>query len=504
MKKTRILAALLAGLMLVSSLASCGTGENSADATGDDYIPTVTEDESALQDNLPDDLDFEGDEVTIISRYVEGWTSAEIGVEGLTSEPVNDAVFERNKAVEERLGVKIISIEDGTSGASAVVNKVAVAVKGGTNDYDAMAAPCYTTLPETLNGTFVNLRKTLYLDFDQPWWTQGFHDAVEYKGAQYAIIGSMLLSMYRFGFVTVFNKDMFEDAGQPMLYEYVENGTWTLDKQIELVPLFYEDNGDGIRDKKGDTYGFISSNYTSVDPYWSACDVDIITKDGDGEYQYTLDVERLHGVADKVLRLFYETGGGTMSFPFMENDAEQAQIRDYFVDGFAAMATLRVLEMENSSMRNMEQEYGVVPIPKYDQNQETHKTLLHDQFTVVCIPVTVQDEQLDQVSAVLEAMSSTSYRIVKPVYYEATLRTKLAQDPQSAEMMDIITDNVYIDAGVIYYSPLNGFHHTFRSVIKSGNNTTVSIFKMKDKATKRSLATIVSKLEKVAAKQDAD
>ena len=501
MKKTRILAAILAGLMLMSSLASCGTGESSTDETGNNYIPSVTEDETALQDNLPDDLDYEDDEVTIISRYVEGWTSAEIGVEGLTSEPVNDAVFERNKAVEERLGVKIISVEDGTSGASAVVNKVAISVKGGTNDYDAMAAPCYTTLPETLNGTFVNLRKTLYLDFDKPWWTQGFHDAVEYKGAQYAIIGSMLLSMYRFGFVTVFNKDMFEDASQPMLYEYVENGTWTLDKQIELVPLFYEDNGDGIRDKKGDTYGFISSNYTSIDPYWSACDVDIITKDGDGDYRYTLDIERLHGVADKVLRLFYETGGGTMNFSFLENDAEQALIRDYFVDGFAAMATLRLLELENSSMRNMEQEYGVVPIPKYDKDQQTHKTLLHDQFTVVCIPVTVQGDQLDQVSAVLEALSSTSYRIVKPVYYEATLRTKLAQDPQSSEMMDIITDNVYIDAGVIYYSALNGFHHTLRSVIKSGNNGVVSIFKSKQKATERSLATIVSKLEKVAAKQ---
>ena len=502
MKKTRILAALLASLMLFSSLTACGTNTEDPADNGDQTLWSGTEEETFLKDNLPEDLYYDDDEISIISRYVEGWTSGEIAVPGLNSEPVNDAVFERNKAVEERLGVKIISIEDSTSGHSAVVNKVSVAVKGGSKDYDVMAAPCYTTLPETLNGTFTNLRATEYLDFDQPWWTQGFHEAAMHKGAQYAIVGSMLLSMYRFGFVTVFNKDMFTDAGQPFLYQYVENGTWTLDKQTELVSVFYKDNGDGIRDRNGDIYGFVSSNETSVDPYWSSCKLDIIKTNAEGEYEFVLDMERLHGVTDKVLRLFYETNGGTMYYALRESDAEQVDIRQMFVNGFAAMATLRVLEMENSSMRNMEQEYGVVPMPKYDQAQDGYATLLHDQFTVVCIPVTVTDDRLNEVTAVLEAMSSTSYNIVKPVYYEATLRTKLAQDPQSSEMMDIITQNVYIDPGIIYISALNSFHHGFRNVIISRTNNSVSLYKARTKACQRSLDTISKKLEKVAELQE--
>ena len=506
MKKTRILAALLASLMLFCSLTACGTNTDDPDDSGDQTLWSGTEEETLLKDNLPEDLYYDDDEISIISRYVEGWTSGEIAVPGLNSEPVNDAVFERNKAVEERLGVKIISIEDATSGHSAVVNKVSVAVKGGSKDYDVMAAPCYTTLPETLNGTFTNLRATEYLDFDQPWWTQGFHEAALHKGTQYAIVGSMLLSMYRFGFVTVFNKDMFTDASQPFLYEYVENGTWTLDKQTELVSVFYKDNGDGIRDRNGngDIYGFVSSNETSVDPYWSSCKLDIIKTNAEGEYEFVLDMERLHGVTDKVLRLFYETNGGTMYYALRESDAEQVDIRQMFVNGFAAMATLRVLEMENSSMRNMEQEYGVVPMPKYDQAQDGYATLLHDQFTVVCVPATVTGEHLDQVSAVLEALSSTSYRVVKPVYYEETLRTKIAQDPTAAEMMDVITDNVYIDAGIIFINSLGSYHHGLRSVIKSRANHVASLYKAKNAACTRSLALMSQKLDKLADKNRPD
>ena len=52
-------------------------------------------------------------------------------------------------------------------------------------------------------------------------------------------------------------KDMFTDANQPFLYEHVENGTWTLGKQISPVPLFHRDNGNNAQDKSGDVYGFV-------------------------------------------------------------------------------------------------------------------------------------------------------------------------------------------------------------------------------------------------------
>lgn len=501
MKIKRIICAMLASLMVLGTLASCATGDGSGETTADPAA-TETAQETLFSPDLPDDLDYEGDEVTIISRYKEGWTSGEIAVEGVKGEPVNDAVFERNRLVEQRLNIKIVSIEDNTDSHDAVVAQVARAVRGGLKDYDIMAAPCYKTVAETLNGTFVNLRSAEceYLDLSRPWWTQGFNEAVEYQGGQYAILGSMVLSMYRFGFVTVFNKDMFTDATQPFLYDYVKDGTWTLSKQAELAPLFYEDDGNGRQDEVGDVYGFVSSAYTNVDAYWSSCKLDIIRKDEDGNLQLVTDMERLNGTVDKLIHLFYNTGGASYIIPGTNDDTIWFTIRQMFSDGSAAMASLRFMEMENAVMRNMEQEYGVVPTPKYDNNQDGYYTLLHDQFTVLAVPATVVGEDLAQMSAVLEAMSSSSYSVVKPVYYEENLRTKIAQDPTAADMMDIITENVYIDAGIIYIAVLGDYHHYLRSIVRGRSNSSVSLYKSINLACKKSITNnLVRKLNKLNA-----
>ena len=498
MKPTKLLALLLALLTLSSCFVACGETTDDPAATDPGATSAeITEAETELTDWLPDDLNYGGDEITIISRYREGWTSGEIAVEGLMSEPVNDAVYERNRAVEERLGVEIVSIEENNNDPGVVVNKVATAVKSGTHEYDIMAAACYTAINQSLNGTFADLRGTEYLDFEKPWWSQGFNEVIEYDGAQYAVTGDVVLSLYRFAFVTIFNKNIFTDANQQFLYENVQDGTWTLDKQLELVPLFHKDNGNGIQDKEGDVYGLVSNDYISVDPYWSSCMVDIIKKNGDGEYEIVFSTDKLHSVCEKTLRLFYECGDATYNFKHEGLDDEQAYIRDMFANSYAAMATVRILELEAGTIRNMDDEFGVVPMPKFDEAQKEYRTLLHDQFTVLCVPTTITGEGLDQMSAVLEAMASMSYKTVRPAYYETTLRTKIATDPQSAEMFDLIVDNVYIDAGIIYTNALVSFHDKFRQIMGSGKNTVSSDYAKLDRQVERALSRMMEKLDNI-------
>ena len=496
MNLTKLLALLLALCMLVGTFAACGETTDGSNPQGSTGVGE-TESETELTDNLPDNLNYNGTEITIISRYREGWTSGEIAVKELISEPVNDAVFERNKAVEQRLGVEIVSIEENNNDPSDVVNKVATSVKAGTHEYDIMASACYTAVNESLNGTFADLRKTEYLDFEMPWWSQGFNEVVEYHGAQYAVSGDMVLSLYRFAFVTVFNKHLFTESNQTYLYEYVENGSWTLDKQIELVPIFHRDNGNALQDTEGDVYGLVSNDYISVDPYWSSCNVDILKKNGDGDYELVFQSAKLFDVCEKTMTLFFGCGDATYNVKHYGLDDEQNDIREMFANGYAAMSTVRILELEAGSIRNMEQEFGVVPMPKYDEAQKEYRTLLHDQFTVLCVPTTVTGEDLDKVSAVMEALASASYKTVRPAYYETTLRTKIAQDPQSAAMFDIIIDNVYIDAGIIYTNALSSFHDKFRQIMGSGKNTVTSQYKSVVRSAERALGKMVEKLDKI-------
>ena len=491
MKKTRLVALVLAMLMAGSTLVACGKTEDPEETKASGAVTTapVEEGETAIRDNLPDNLKYGNDEVTILSRNYGSDLVDEVYVEDLKSDPVNDAVYERNKEVEERLGIKINSIRESSE---EPINKIITAINGGSADYDIMVELSWKVMPKSIDGYFADLRKTAYLDFEQPWWTQGFNEAASYHDSQFAITGVMVLSTYRRTYTTVFNKQLFTDANQKYLYDYVEDGTWTLDKQISLVPLFHQDNGNSVQDETGDIYGFVSDTYISVDPYQTTAELEILRKDEDGDYVWAFDNERIHDLTEKVLQLYYGTDNGM--YVAAGSDFQEAT-RSMFSNNYAAMATLCLQALEHSTMRNMSAEYGVVPIPKFDQSITTYHSAMHDGYTVAVIPTTVTGDRLDQMSAVLEAMGSASYRIIKPAYYELTLRTKLAKDPQSAEMMDTIINGIVIDPGIIYSNNMGGFHAQHRGVIAGKVNNASSTYKSLAKSAQNALRGITRKLD---------
>ncbi len=484
----RTLAILLASLMLLPALAACGEADEPADTKPSSQTTSAEEgDPSIPADELPADLNYKGEKITFISVN-------DMDYDELTGDAVEDAIYERNKAVEERLGVEINVIKEETP-----IDKVIMAVNGGNTDYDVMVELCWRAAPKFTGNYFYNLRNTEYLDFDKPWWNQSFTDVVTYNDITFGITGAMVLSLYRRTYVTVFNKDLFKDANQPFLYEHVENGSWTLDKQASLVPLFHRDNGNAQKDMVGDVYGFVSNDFIFVDPYWASCEVEIIKKNTDGDYEWVFESAKLHDMAEKVLGLYYGTGDAA----YIEHDDYQAEqtVMTVFSGGYAAMGTMVIQMLEEPAMRNMEQEYGVVPIPKYSEDQKTYYSQMHDGFTIACLPNTVKSDRADMLSAVLEAMSSVSYRIVRPVYYETTLRTKLAQDPQSAAMMDIIVNNTVIDAGFVYSHSMGSFHQGFQQLVDKGENDAISRYKRMTTSAQRSLEGLIRQLDKLGSQQ---
>ena len=107
----KFLALLLVFATLLSVLVACAEGENGDDT--DTVAAEESQDPSKL-DNIPDDLKFDGEDVVIISRAFLGWTWDEVAVPELNSEPVNDAIFNRNVKVGDRLNINIVphAIED--------------------------------------------------------------------------------------------------------------------------------------------------------------------------------------------------------------------------------------------------------------------------------------------------------------------------------------------------------------------------------------------------------
>ena len=93
-------------------------------------------------------------------------------------------------------------------------------------------------------------------------------------------------------------------------------------------------------------------------------------------------------------------------------------------------------------------DYGIVPMPKFDEEQKDYISQIGTSTCMVYVPVTAKDPALT--SKVMELLSYFTNQLVVPKYYEVALKEKYARDTDIAEMLDIIRDGATIDFLFVY------------------------------------------------------
>jgi hypothetical protein len=97
---------------------------------------------------------------------------------------------------------------------------------------------------------------------------------------------------------------------------------------------------------------------------------------------------------------------------------------------------------------DMEDPYGILPMPKYDEHQPEYLSFVNGATPFVMVAKTVEDP--DFVGTILEAMATYNYDKVTPKLFEVATKLQAAQDPESAAMVDYIVRNRIWDLG--YYA----------------------------------------------------
>ena len=111
----------------------------------------------------------------------------------------------------------------------------------------------------------------------------------------------------------------------------------------------------------------------------------------------------------------------------------------------------------------MEGEYGVLPIPKYDENQEKYTTWRHYIGSTLSMPISIDSKDLYEVANVLELYAILSQKYVRPAYYDTMLTTRNVRDEESSEILDIIFENRIYDMAM-YFDSL-GFANLFSNSV---------------------------------------
>ncbi len=488
---------ILALLLMLMVLASCSgepvkSTENQGGNTGTvSTAPVSTEDPNVrkfIEDELPDDLDFGGEKLVIYCRAaLEGQLVVEEKIEDI----INDAIFDRMTRIEDRLNIDIATVPVGANKSEAY-NGVKNVIKSGADQMDlAYLNPFGGTFNLAMDDALMNLSDyTDILDFDKPWWSKAYrqYSSVD-ESANYIAVGHNSYTYITFGTGLAINTTLYEEKIGEMseLYKLVLDGKWTLDKFKEVLKDSYEDiNGDGAKDEN-DIYGhYATMNGLTANGLAIAFGVKYTASNADNIPEFVLNTPKNVEVLGKVSEFFYNTDG-----VYLTKTNDQASFDSRFTkfkEGKALTTFCYIQHMTN--FRDMEDDYSMIPYPKYDDVQENYATYLSPDIAVWMIPTICDDPE--RAATFLEAFSSDSYNYVTPQIYETAFQEAYSRDPMTGRMLDIIVDSQYTDFGLLHSELISGLYNFLAGeVFNSSDFNFVSKYDGQKDAWETSLQSII-------------
>ena len=501
----RVICLLLIAVFMIAALASCGGNGDNGDATGDNAGNNSTETneygEETFTSVVPvDTLDFKGETIKIVHR--DALNVQREWYKDTASDELDEVIAVRNEAVAEKLNLEIAYQPLASSDYEECLDLFTSAIKEdvdtGAHNYDVMANYAYAGANVAVRDYIADLNdKDIfpYFEFSLPCWNQAIVSTTTVNDHLFYVTGDINLSTFDKSIVVFLNKTMYNDKktddDPDDLQDVAIKGYWDYEDLYRWSTVFEDNNGeDGAQ--HDDFYG-ISADYGSIplDAFPYAWDLDYLNEEADGTHSYNIvGNQKIEDAIVKVQNLL----NGTISAGVNNADnTGSCSLGGYSepITHFAndkCIFTLHLLyctEDDNVLLRSMESEFGLMPIPKYDEEQQNYGTTAHDSYTLMTV-IDHSESSVptkgEEISAYLQYSTEESYtnvrgyyinRIVKPKYFGTD--DSNGSVSKSIEIFNMIADNVEFTFISIYAPQLNGvLNSCWRNVVTGSSTATTA------------------------------
>ena len=493
----RIYAMLAAGIMLSACvLSACGEESSpdiAASTTAAETSAPETEElsEVELRAQVSDDLpeaDFDGYTFrVVIENYIGDWYD----IPELTGDIVDDAVYKRNLAVSERFNIKYEYISPGDY--TAVGNWMQKTVLAAEDAFDLGIHHVVNASKVVLKGVFLDWYQVPHIDLTKPWWNRSNIEDLTYAGVAPIVIGDYVLNAVSGTYCMFYDKVVADSYGISDMYGTVNDGKWTIDLMSALTENVYTDlNGDNQR-SRDDYYGFATGAASNIGAYLWAFNNPVCTKNSDGTISVTIKSDKMNQIVEKLNKICWENTG-TYYAPggddhhngginmFRENKA-------MFANGGIGSAV---------ALRDFEHDFGIIPYPKWDEQQVDYRELVDGSHCCELIPITTTD--LERSGVIIEALNAESYKQVIPVYFETALKVKYSRDNESVQILDMLLANRFFDFGYVY-DGWEGASFWLEGLVQKHNSDFESFYAKNEKKMNKHYDKVFAYLEELAAAQ---
>lgn len=379
----------------------------------------------------------------------------EVWTEETNGTPLNDAIFARNLATEDLLGIKVTPIF--ADNDENIRNQVKTEVTAGTTDYDTVLNRMDYIGPQAESGLYLNLMD--HLDTSNPWWDKNIVETFTmFNSKLYWITGDINV-FDDFAVEVLFtNKSILEQNGFELPYKDVLEGKWTIDRMYQIAKACEKDlDGDGKMTVGKDVIGHIEGN--DHIKHWiyamgeKSCDID-----KDGNLEVNILTESHISAIDTLFSYMVDK---QMTY----TGAWQDFLKGGIVFCGAMLGPI-------NSLREMEDDFGVIPMAKKNEEQENYGHYVSNGWTTAyAVPMTNKDP--DRTGVILEVLCGFSTDTVRSALYDVLFAAKLVRDTESVEMLDIIFDTKSYDWAVDF-SWGGNFANLYNGIYNTKNNTYVS------------------------------
>lgn len=416
--------------------------------------------------------------------------------ESLGDEAIKASVEVRNTKIKKYFGVSIVRQTVPQGDLYSAANK---ACQQMNDDYSVFRLRLDQALKLALTGMLLDINEERWIDLSQDWWDDGITESLLlYEGAYFAL-GDICTVDDDATWVVLFNKDIYKEKYDPQtLYELVKSGDnvsggWTVDVMKSLAQEFTKEDND-------DSKNIYDSNYSGGGRYgltvqWAVADALMVSNNYnlmiyDDTDPFKVRERETAELITAVNEVFEFMGGDNPNQDWLLL-AEQAQQtlgngRDVYAE------LIRPMFKANRSLffichvgtigliRDMETEFGILPMPKLDQTQSKYgNTVQYNCADCYVIPNVGKDKNAEFAAYILEALayySSTEYDAATGekasltyAYYETVLKRKSVRDNDSVEMLDLIFENRIFDIALAL--KLKNVDNVIRTSIQGDNNT---------------------------------
>ena len=478
----KILAVLLVLLMLVPMLVACKGGDDTTTNNGGNKGEST-----AAGSVVPDDVTFPGETFTVLCREDNAWGQYlhEIAADEDATELVNEAVYKRNLEVEERFELEKLeayAIPGQWMVYEDFVNTFKNSILAATGSFDLIMSQQTYMSDISLIELYTNFYDVPYVkdNLTAEYYYQDIVEEMTINGKLMYMLGDYSLTYWEDLYVMYFNKTMAENYNVGDLYQIVKDGDWTYNKMTEMVKGTWVDLNGDLWPGEEDSFGYITEIPNTTDALWDLFDVRMTSKDENGDIRIDVDQGKMVNILEKFIE--FKNSDDTHFIQTSSTDTQDSISTDKIFREGRALFYPATLDRAQE-FRGMETDFGIIPYPKWDENQEKYLTRSHG-YSIAVIPMDVPNVEL--CGAVFDVLSAISSNTVIPAYYDMALKDKYSRDDESGEMLDLIREGFTCNFGYFYGLDLD-MGNEFRIMIGQDNSNFVSYYAVNQKGYERRL-----------------